>query len=347
MAICICGSSALRFWTQLGIREAGTSRAALDALQVLSPTALGISSADIAPEFYETPGGKDLVSIARSVIPGARPPVDIMTSRTGWRPQAPERRCHAMSAPLPAGSFYWVAPNIAVASPEVVFLELATALSQVRLLRAGFELCGTYSTGSYERTLGGETGPDMPGGLARRLPLTTSERLRDHLGRIAGRPHGLGAAVWAAGRVLDRSASPAETSSALLLCLPRRLGGYGLPRPQLNRRVDVPEPLQPMVGKRYLVCDLYWEGARLDVEYDSDTHHLDSLRAAADARRRNALESLGIGLVSLTTRHLYDAGLFDKAARQMARALGSRQRDRGAYDWEGRRSRLRAELLGS
>lgn len=135
MAVCICKTSALQYWTSIGVRESQASNAPLDALRALSPASLGMNEAVIDPSRLEVPSPREASRMASGLIPGLRPPVHILTSRSGWRPPTLERRCHAISSCLSPESLYWVAPNIAVTSPELVFVQLASSLPQLSLVR--------------------------------------------------------------------------------------------------------------------------------------------------------------------------------------------------------------------
>lgn len=86
------------------------------------------------------------------------------------------------------------------------------------------------------------------------------------------------------------SESPMESRLRLALVL------GGLPRPRVQ--VKVRDARGAVVGR----IDLYYEAARLGIEYDGSTHR-DSL--ADDDRRQNALLVAGITLLRFTSRDVY------------------------------------------
>lgn len=132
--------------------------------------------------------------------------------------------------------------------------------------------------------------------------------------------------------VLDRSASPAESRLVLLLCAKRSLGGYGLPLPQMNYRVDVVGEGRKCTSHKYFVLDLFWENARLDVEYDSDAFHASKAGIASDAERRNALVAMGYTVITVTNGQMSSVDSFDDVAFAVARALRVRiRRQSGAW----------------
>ena len=139
--------------------------------------------------------------------------------------------------------------------------------------------------------------------------------------------------------VLDTAASPMETALYLLLCLPVRMGGYGLPKPELNPGVTVMQAS----GSKTLFPDLYWSGPSIDVEYNSDTEHSGPSANYRDSRRMVAIVCNKITYLSIATGQLYRAEDLDNAAHGLARMLKHRIRiDAG---WRARRTQLRSEVL--
>ena len=135
-----------------------------------------------------------------------------------------------------------------------------------------------------------------------------------------------------------------EAIAALHLVLPSSRGGYGLPRPELNHALRVPGRLVGAIGKRTLYCDLYWPRFRVAVEYDSDRYHSDEARIGEDARRRAALELMGIQAITLTRKQVMDVDACDAVAKLIAGAMGRRALPQ-AYDFRSKQLALRAELL--
>lgn len=147
-----------------------------------------------------------------------------------------------------------------------------------------------------------------------------------------------------ADRALDGSASPMETALAMLLSLPGTLGGYGLPSPRLNARIDVSSKNGLNQSKRYYVADLYWPEARFAVEYDSDRWHVGPERIGQDAARRNALLFQGVNVVTVCSQQIMSESKMDDVARIAARALGRSVRPR-AREWRKRNRELRRAVL--
>ena len=214
---------------------------------------------------------------------------------------------------LPERSFVDAGEGFLMSTPEFCFLQMANRLSLARLIMLGYELCGTYVL------------VDKGPAPRRDAPLTTVAKLRTFV-EGASNARGRKKALRALHYVLDRSASPMESALAMLLCLPYGLGGYGLPEPRLNYRVDVPPSFRAMADRKHCVCDLCWPESKLAAEYDSELHHVDPERRESDARRRSTLIALGFTVITVFPGHITDSGTFNRLARQVAKLTGKRLR---------------------
>lgn len=144
--------------------------------------------------------------------------------------------------------------------------------------------------------------------------------------------------------IAEGSASPMETSLTILLCFPPRKGGYGLPLPQLNAKIDLPLSLRGVETKSYYMSDLLWPHERLVVEYDSDAFHTGHNRIASDARRRNVLQSLGYRVITVTKDQVYDTTKCDALAAQIYQQLGRRMRIESRNHFDAK-LKLRQDIL--
>lgn len=243
--------------------------------------------------------------------------------------------CHTRQAFAPRTQFVLAQSGVYVSSAPACFLDSAPARTIPELILLGCELCGTY-----------RLAPNTQDGFVQRLPLCSAANLRLHLesARAAG-SHGSRKATEAARFVLDGSASPAETALVLLLTLPPRLGGYGLPLPILNHPVSTRPGTRLNESKTFRVCDAYWPKHRIDLEYDSDAEHTGGERIARDADRRNELARKNITVVTVTKQQLYHAGKLHEVACVLASLMGRRLRIRASGFSEKRRA-LRMQLLG-
>ena len=226
---------------------------------------------------------------------------------------------------LPVGSCAKIAQALYVSAPEACFLQLASSVDLVELIKIGCELCGAYAVANDEVDL-----VDLH-------PRTSAEKLRRYLDRASGLA-GVKTARRAASFVVDGSASPMETSIALLLTLPTSLGGFGFPRPSMNHEVQVK-------GRKYR-CDLCWPTQRFALEYDSDSHHSSQYKLNVDSARRTQLELAGFHVVSISKMQVFQSILFRDVARVTAEYLGIRHQST-RVDFEARHARLRWQVLES
>ncbi|RDB64736.1 hypothetical protein C1878_01725 [Gordonibacter sp. 28C] len=210
---------------------------------------------------------------------------------------------------MPKGSVLDTENGFCVSSPELCFLQMAERENPVDLVMDGLELCGTYDISTGE--------------MRSCAPLTTAAKLEAFVAKSAG-AHGRKKALWALRFVVDGSASPRETVLAMLLCLPYRFGGYGFAPPCLNYRIDVGAHAQKMASRKFYRCDLYWPEAKLAIEYDSDSEHLGSRSAASDSSRRNALDALGVDVISVTTLQIASRVEMERIANHIGKRLGKR-----------------------
>lgn len=235
---------------------------------------------------------------------------------------------HIRKAPLPDRSWYRLGDGVYVASPELCLMQLASELTEPQVVKLAMEMCGSYAidptdSSDYGMFDTNEEDDENPG-MAKRPPLTSAARLRAYAKRLHA-ANSRAASMHFLRYVVDGSASPRETALFMLLCLPSRLGGYGLALPELNRRIELTLSEQLMVGAHHFDCDLYWS-KRVAVEYDSKLHHTLQEKQEKDAIRRNMLQYKSIQVVVATRQQVNNQNEFDKLARQIGRAVGKRFR---------------------
>ena len=209
--------------------------------------------------------------------------------------------------------------TIALAKPRGIFIpnlgflfvQLAQCTPLPTLIEIGYELCGSYTILPDEST------------FVQCEPATNHNHLAKEIRALRGM-RGREIATRALQFVADNSASPMETKLTMFLCLKRTMGGYGLPFPKLNFPIEPTFAARKAAHKQRYVLDLYWPKRKIDVEYDSDSYHASSEGIASDAQRRNALQLMGITVITVTRGQLYNAASFDRTARTIATSIGVR-----------------------
>ena len=218
---------------------------------------------------------------------------------------------------------------------------MARSLDLPRLTALGMELCGTYRRNVAAFIPGTNSTTYVT--EYHQQPLTTPRRLKGFLTTMQSAP-GCSKALKALEYVLPNSASPIESALYLLLCLPRRLGGYALPKPILNPSITLTKAGGRHTFRNHAKPDLYWKAERIDLEYNSDEFHDESSRAI-DSMRRKALEHMRVEVIELTHDELYSTSLFHETALRIAKRLGKRIRSEDEGDFRAKRASLRQTLL--
>lgn len=218
-------------------------------------------------------------------------PVSILVSCKANMRKSQNLSPRIWSGKHPSRSFYKIAQDLYISTPEATFLQLGKESSLIQLITIGYELCGSYGLSAQSDS-----------GFLRREPRSNPRLIERYLEKCDG-IHGVKAAKRASSYIAKGSASPMESLLSMLLCLPPSLGGFGLPRPELNFPIETNEG--GIVMRR---CDLYWPDQRFALEYDSDTFHSDASKLHLDSSRRSTLEKAGVHVVSVTkTRFLTGA----------------------------------------
>ncbi len=250
---------------------------------------------------------------------------------------------HVHSAHLPYGALLDMGHDLYMCAPHFTFMQMATQLDLIDTISLGMELCGFYShwsLGPAELGMASKRESPETKGYTFQLPRSTwRKRIKAFVERQRGE-RGIANARNALRWVLDSSASPMETAVYLLLCLPKRLGGYALNQPVLNPKLIISNPGGPKV--RY--PDLFWLGSNIDVEYNSDASHSGEWSRYRDSRREVELTVANVRVLPLTRAQLMSTDGFDDFAQGLRKMLGIRARRPDAI-WTYRRDELRHRLL--
>ena len=251
--------------------------------------------------------------------------LEVLVGTESDRQRSEEHVCRSLKAEPITGMFCRIDRNAFVTSPEMTFVQMATRLSQIELLKLGMELCGTYAFDPFSSN------------FDNRDPVTSKRKIAAFC-RRASTVRGAAKAAKALRWIVDGSNSPAETSLMLYLCLPVRLGGYGFSLPEMNPTTQLSQQASRMLGYGSMRCDLHWQDSHVVVEYDSDQEHLNSRTASVDAARRNVLGFEDITVISVHKPMLENPIAFNGVAKQLARALGRYLRPRDLEYTDARRS---------
>ena len=216
-------------------------------------------------------------------------------------------RCHVAAPSVRLSAHHLVASGVFVPEPALALLEQSRGRTVPEVAAAASALCSAYALSASD-------------GMGERLPLVLPTAIRTACG-VHGDMPGRGAVERSLPWIVAAAASPRDWALALVLSLPGRFGGYGLPLPTLNVPLEVGDRMRALADCSRYVADLYWPSCRLVVEYDSDGYHLTSHQHRHDAVRRMVLQEMGYRVVSVTRLQLNDPGEMDKVAKVVAAAL--------------------------
>jgi len=261
--------------------------------------------------------------ITEMIPKGLSYPIDLVLRSQNAKRKSKMVKPHIYTGPTPDGSFVSIGNGVAVSAPSFCFFQMAGELPLVKLVQLGLELCGTYSLPVKDEYSPGVEAADNV--LYGQPQLTNTKALKAFATRMEG-VSGQKKVSRALRYIADGSASPMETKLFLLLTLPYQLGGYGLPAPKLNRRIEIVNPTSRGPGKAYYVCDFFWEKENVAVEYDSESYHSGADRMVSDARKRFDLEKQGINVTAVTGRQIRNVIEFESFAKLIAKKLGRQLR---------------------
>lgn len=241
---------------------------------------------------------------------------------------------HYHSNALPKGHLVHLFNDVYITSPELTFVQYATENTIFELLKLGYKLCGTsldYEKIQYNKSNNFQT-------------ITSCKVLKDF---IQSNPEIFGSrqALYSLRFIRDNSASPMETACTLFLCLPYKLGGYGIPFPELNQKIQLKHSVKKITSHHFFVADLYWKEEGVIAEYDSDQFHSNRASINKDIQRANLLELNGHKVITITKKQLLNRYEFEQTATLIAQELN--HRIRLPHGFRTKQTRLRKELLSN
>ena len=220
-------------------------------------------------------------------------------------------RCHVSSKRFSCSRFIELEDDIYIVGVELCALQAATYLSFRELVEYYFELCGAYSLGTGSST-----------SYAERFPLTSTERLKQFFNSIT-RCDGLALARKAIQCVRDGCRSPMETAFVMMLTLPKSEGGLGIKGIETDYEVQVTAAAKNLTRRKKFFMDAYLKKSRTDIEYNGFYHDAEEDRAI-DEERKNALASMGYGIITVSRYSFMHASSFVRVIEAIQRKEGIR-----------------------
>ena len=269
-------------------------------------------------------------------------PVDCLVSRQAGRAHVPGAVRHLCGGAYPAGSFCRTAEGALVACAPLCIVQVAPALGDVAVIELLSEFMGYFV-------------PDAasPTGLRHAPPAFTAAEFRAWFSELARVRDAAGQRLPRGARrvrsllelAVQRAASPGEARVALVLSLPTKMGGYGLPVPRLNAAIWLPAAAARAYGVDRFVCDLTWDDGTI-VEYKGEAVHKQPSRRATDARKENILNHVGNRVIVVEKYQLASKAMTDEVALMVSERLRVPV-DLEDPDFLCRQPLLRRDLLSS
>ena len=235
---------------------------------------------------------------------------------------------HVLTQEIPSASLYMVSNDVVVCSPELALLQLASEKSIPEIAKMACELTAAFGLFQDANKPSEVEGTQLRRGtkIVERRPVVHLQDLYDfaaQLHQVRGKSKFCNAIKYVPS---GSAASPMEICLALVLCLPSACGGFGLPKPEFNGDVLLSNKAATIYGHSKCSCDLLWRDKSVDVEYNSDAIHANSVQMLHDSERTLALKKDGYNVVGVTKAQLFDVQRVRQVAGQIAGMLGRRIR---------------------
>jgi len=209
---------------------------------------------------------------------------------------------------IPSKSYVQINERACVACPEYSIMQLANVLEFPQLIAYICELTGTYRLSwDCERRI-----------MSDASPITSIQKCKQFFGQADG-VYGVKKARRALKYATDGCASPMETELFIMLTLPKSMGGFGFPKPDMNACIQIPHKHQGYLGQASISPDMLWGNVAL--EYDSRLTHSSYEQINKDIRRANTLSALRIDSLSVRTEDMQNAASLARLLNVLASKL--------------------------
>ena len=291
-----------------------TAKAVYQAAHSMS--AKGIESCNPAAIYGSCPTGTLLNAAAEwltkhDVSLDANDSLEVMVFDRRNARYAMNCQCHVSSKRFSNSRFIELEDGIFIVGVELCALQAATYLPFRELVEYYFELCGAYSLGSDDST-----------SYTERFALASTSSLKHFFNSLTD-CKGLELARKAIQCVRDGCRSPMETAFVMMLTLPRREGGLGISEIETDYEVKVTPAAKDLTRRETFYMDAYLKRSRTDIEYNGFQHDAEEDRAI-DEERKNALASMGYGIITVSRHSFMHASAFTRVMEAIQRKEGIR-----------------------
>lgn len=277
-------------------------------------------------------------------------PIHLLATDRAHRTSGELTRHHLITNDIPLGHIQDTDLGIKVVSPELALFQLAQSISELHLLMAMYEVCGTFSvyapSTQVEKALEGDAtqhlskrhgwrrvydGKGRATSLWSRPPLIEIEDLRSFAKAMAGN-RGCRSFERAANSIAGVVASPFEAQLAILLSYPRGKGGEGLSGFGTNVRIPLAAKARRLAGRNACYADVLFEktgeNEPLIIECQGKAVHDNRDAIISDSDRLTALQQMGYDALLLTYSQIADPKNFTIVRNIIFNKLGLKYRDK-------------------
>lgn len=230
------------------------------------------------------------------------------------RPRHDRVSYHVWTKPIPEKSFWRINDEVAVASPALMLVQVASKLLQIHYAQISCSILGSYLPVQGDRA-------GMIDGLK---PLATLKELIDMCKKVKG--------IYSSKHVYptlkylaENSASPRETDLLLLVSMTKKKGGLNRRGWEMNPELDIPSAaMRRYLGQSTIKPDLLMRDKMVVLEYQSDEWHSTAQAIEEDEKRKVVFEAMGYKVVAVYTSDMKDAFTFERVAELIYTALGEK-----------------------
>lgn len=299
MAICICGDSSSHIFDRLTTEE--------------RDKAYYVDADDI---LFEVPDRITARGLSQDIWGDEDTGVDILVRRKRDRQRVPGLGQSVVGSKLPSRSLIKLRSGVVITSPWYELVRHATSMSMVEISIQIMTLTSIF-----------KLNPLSPDGFDESTPIISWFDLEQYVSDAKGMP-GIKRVREAMGWSRPNARSPREIDLTLMLCMPYRHGGCGLPVPELNHEVQPGGIAATMLEKQTCFIDLFWRSLvnneyACGVEYLGKDRHKD---IGEDLTRVYAMRLLKIDLLLVADEQFSDALQMLMIAQDIAKSIGFRPR---------------------
>lgn len=245
-------------------------------------------------------------------------------------------KIHYLKGDYPLYSYLKYNEDIFIASPELLFVQMAKYLNIVQLMMLGLELCGSYSINNLA----------ADGFIYNIKPITNYHKLSSYVNSFYNKNNnypGIRKAIKALNYILDNSASPKESDLIIKLCTSHSIGGYGIKNFVSNYEIELSTGATNINGRSKIRPDLVCVKNKIALEYQSRAFHANPKQFEIDKIRSAALVYDGWRVIAFVPSQLNNILTFHEIAKKILAANKQEQRIR-TKNFEIKRKNLWMQL---